>query len=224
MPTRVIMLSGFKNSGKDTTAKILAKFLINNDDYDVKSIEYQSFALPIKAAASKIFGIPFEVLEGKTPENRELREQVDPFWSQVIPEFTPRKSLTMLGTDILRKYIHNDLWVLRMQQSILSSNSDTIIITDLREPNEKDKIEAFCRENDIKVCHVHINRINPDWYEDGMNIILEENPENWESEFEKLNVHPSEWKQLLLIPDFSIDNTEPDYESHIEKQLWDYNF
>lgn len=224
MPNRVIMLSGFKNAGKDTTATILSKFLRNHEDYDVTSVEYESFALPIKMAARDIFGIPFEVLEGKTPENREIREQVDPFWSQYIPDLTPRKSLTMLGTDILRKYIHDDLWVLRMQQSILSSSSDTIIITDLREPNEKDKIEQWCKQHDIKVTHIHINRVNPEWYEDGMNIILNMNPEIWDSEFEKIDVHPSEWKQLLLLPDFYIDNTKSDYENNIKEQLRNYAF
>lgn len=217
MKKTVIMLSGFKGAGKDTTAEILGRKLVSYDN----SIEYKALATPIKQAASAVFGIPYEILEGKTPENRKLREQQHEFWSTVIPNFTPRLSLTMLGTDILRQYIHDDLWILRMQQDILATVNNTIIITDLREPNEETKIEQFCHDNAINVYHIRINRDNPDWYHDGLNIIKTFKEEQWDSEFRQLNVHPSEWKQLLLTPDYIIDNTLPDYEEHILSQLKD---
>lgn len=216
MTKKVIMLSGFKNAGKDTTAKLIADTVIgNNKPYN--SCIYYAFALPIKQAASVIFDIPFDILDGKTADNRKLRETVNEFWSKIIPNFTPRKGLTMLGTDILREHIHDDIWILNAQKQILECNYDLFIITDLREPNEEIKIEQFCNDNNIEVLHINIVRELPSWY----NVALKAYDGDQKSLdiLTELEVHASEWKQVGLTPDIVILNNSDDFKHNIIKQI-----
>lgn len=214
MATRLIMISGFKNAGKDTTAKLLSQKFI----YDFNSIEYYALARPIKEIASILFNIPFEVLDGKTPENRTLRETIDQFWEPYIPDFTPRKSLTMLGTDVLRQYIHDDIWILKAQKYILDSSSNTVVITDLREPNEEVKLERFCEDNDISCIHINIERERPSWFNIAKKAYFD-NDQHSIDNLETLGIHPSEWKQVGLTPDIVIYNQQNDYVNHLCDQL-----
>lgn len=214
MTKHVIMLSGFKNAGKDTTANILGKYLLKEHN----SIEYYALAQPIKHIASILFEIPYEVLDGKTKENRHLREQPDKFWEQYIPNFTPRKSLTLLGTDVLREYIHDDIWILKAQKYILTSTADVVIITDLREPNEESKMAEFCKNNGIYVHHFNIRRQTPIWLNLAIKAYFNKDEDAYNA-LEEMGVHPSEWKQVGLTPDVIIMNNRDDYTLFIQKQL-----
>lgn len=218
MNKTVIMLSGYKDSGKDTTSNIISHLTLQH----YLSIEYYAFATPIKQIASVMFNIPFSVMDGKTPEDRRQREAVDEFWAQHIPDFTPRKSLTMLGTDILRQYVHDDIWILKAQRYIKDSNANLIIITDLREPNEESKMESFCEKEGFECIHINILRETPTWIDIAKNAYFNESEEALE-QLKEINVHPSEWKQVGLTPDFQVLNNEDDYFTTISQQLKRFN-
>lgn len=214
MVKTVIMFSGFKNSGKDTSSEILSSLLVSK----CNSVQFYSFATPIKRAASVIFDIPFEVLEGKTVEARRIREEEHPFWSSIIPEFTPRKSLTMIGTDVIRKYIHDDIWILNAQNQILNSNQSHFIITDLREPNEEVKMEQFCKEQGIKVLHINVMRDIPVWHSYAVKAWFDDCSESLKY-LDENGIHASEWKQVGLTPDHYVYNNSIDYTDNIRNQL-----
>jgi hypothetical protein len=80
---QIIALVGFQGSGKDTVGNIL------KNEYGFCTT---SFAKPLKAALSDMFGWDPSLLEGITPESRSWREMPDPFWSEhfhkpIIPRF-----------------------------------------------------------------------------------------------------------------------------------------
>ena len=127
---RIISLSGLQGSGKDTAADILC------ERYGYKRI---SFASTLKDAVSAVFGWDREMLEGRSAEAREQREQVDKWWSTRLQMqgLTPRRVLQEWGTDVLRNHFHADIWVASLERQIMTAPADArFVITDSRFPNE----------------------------------------------------------------------------------------
>ena len=148
----IIALCGFEGSGKNAAAEMLQK----------RGFRAVSFAYNLKRAVAVIFGWEFEMLEGLTQESREWREKVDAFWSEAlgIPGLTPRKTLQLIGTDVMRKF-NDAIWVLSLQRTIALS-SDDIVITDCRFPSEVSAIKKWGG------CVVRIERdaCKPVWLDD----------------------------------------------------------
>jgi len=183
----IIGICGFIGSGKDT----VAEYLVNN-----KAFVRESYAGTLKDAVSNVFGWNREWLEGLTPDSREWREQVDPWWAERlrIPHLTPRWVLQQWGTDVCRKSFHNDIWIASVENK-LRDNKNNIVISDCRFPNE---ITSIKKQGGI-VIWVRRGEL-PEWY----NCALIENTtpedEQWllmdaEQLMEQKypHVHPSEW-------------------------------
>ena len=119
---KLVTFMGFKGSGKDTAAQALTGYT------------KLAFADSIKDAIAPIFGWDRNLLNGDTPESREWRETVDVWWSERlgIPGFTPRKAMTMVGTDVLRMHLHDDLWINSLVRKMLDSRNQNFIISDVR--------------------------------------------------------------------------------------------
>lgn len=124
-----ICLFGYQGVGKDTIANILV------NEYGYTKL---AFATKVKDIVSIIFGWDRKMVEGNTKESREWREQVDEFWSDKlgITDFTPRKALQMIGTDVFRNHFHNDIWTLIIENEIKKLGTEKIVITDCRFENE----------------------------------------------------------------------------------------
>lgn len=183
----IIGICGFIGSGKDT----VAEYLVNS-----KGFHRESYAGTLKDAVSNVFGWNREWLEGLTPEAREWREQVDPWWSERlnIPHLTPRWVLQQWGTDVARKSFHNDIWIASLENK-LRDNKNNIVISDCRFPNE---IKSIKKQGGI-VIWVRRGEL-PEWYgtallenttaEDDL-WMLQDAEELMEQKYPK--VHPSEW-------------------------------
>ena len=124
----IIGFVGLIGSGKDTAADYLVNF---------HGFRRDSFAGTLKDAISSIFGWDRTLLEGRTTQAREWREQVDPWWAERLgmPNLTPRWILQWWGTEVCRKAFHNDIWIASLEHKLLTSNDD-IVISDVRFPNE----------------------------------------------------------------------------------------
>jgi hypothetical protein len=124
----IIGVCGFQGSGKDTVADYL------QNAHGFKRI---SFAGALKDAVSAIFSWDRELLEGRTKASREWREQVDPWWAQKLnmPNLTPRWVLQYMGTEVLRKGFHDNIWINSVEHKLMNS-TDNIVISDVRFPNE----------------------------------------------------------------------------------------
>lgn len=195
----VYLISGFKNAGKDTTADVLGGMLDSH-----LRLEYAS---NIKSIASTIFGVPYEVLAGKTPENRAKREEIIPFWSDYIPGLTGRKTLTLLGTDIIRKHLLDEIWSLSTIESIVSMDYPNAIVSDLRDPRVE---ETLAREilpsYGYEVVSIRVQGGHePPWLDDAHRAFFNNDNEAIQR-LTDIDVHVTEWVQVGLQPDYTITN------------------
>jgi hypothetical protein len=129
----IIGICGFIGSGKDT----IADYLVN-----IHEFRRESFANSLKDAVAHVFGWDRTMLEGRTKEAREWREQVDPWWANRLnmPELTPRLMLQLWGTEVCRKGFHDDIWIASLEARLRNSK-DSIVISDCRFPNEINAIK-----------------------------------------------------------------------------------
>jgi hypothetical protein len=134
MTKQIIGICGFIGSGKDTAADYLVNF---------HEFRRDSFAATLKDAVAAVFNWDRELLEGRTKQAREWREQVDPWWAERLnmPDLTPRWVLQWWGTEVCRKAFHNDIWIASLESRLRNSN-DNIVISDCRFPNEITAIKA----------------------------------------------------------------------------------
>ena len=147
----IIGVCGFIGSGKDT----IADYLVN-----IHEFRRESFANTLKDAVAAVFGWDRTMLEGRTKQAREWREQVDPWWSKRLDRaVTPRWILQYWGTEVCRRGFHDDIWIASLENKLRNS-SDDVVISDCRFPNE---IKAIRNQGGI-VLRV-VRGPEPEWYD-----------------------------------------------------------
>jgi len=193
----IIGVCGLIGAGKDT----IADYLVN-----IHQFRRESFATTLKDAVSSVFGWDRELLEGRTRQSREWREQVDPWWANRLnmPNLTPRWVLQYWGTEVVRKAFHDNTWIASLENK-LRKTTDDVIISDCRFPNE---IAAIKRANGM-VIRVHRGP-DPEWYQFAE--LVNRGPDcnlqwSWaKTQLEKFNVHASETAWVGTQFDAMIDN------------------
>lgn len=189
----IIGICGFIGSGKDTVADYLVNF---------HGFRRESYASSLKDAVANIFGWDRVLLEGRTAESREWREQKDEWWANRlnIPQLTPRYILQHWGTDILRDKFHNDIWIASVENK-LRQTKDNIVITDCRFPNEILSLKNIGG----KVIRVKRGP-EPEWYQ----CAWDANRGDYVSKFKlsEFRIHPSESSWVGTDFDFVIENSK----------------
>ena len=191
MTKQIIGICGFIGSGKDTAADYLVNF---------HEFRRDSFAATLKDAVAAVFGWDRELLEGRTKQAREWREQVDPWWAERLnmPELTPRLVLQLWGTEVCRRSFHDDIWIASLE-SRLRNSKDSIVISDCRFPNE---IRAI-KEAGGKVVWVQRGEL-PSWH------IMAGKANNGDTfaaeKLKALGVHASETAWVGTNFDYILDN------------------
>lgn len=127
----IILVSGYKRAGKDTTAKMLKEIFEDNQF----KVEILSFADTLKNIACEIFDISREDLDDL--KNNEIQlginyhnEDKKRYDFKVITNF--RKVLTKIGNEALKPIFGENIWVKDIEKKIAASNADIIIIPDFR--------------------------------------------------------------------------------------------
>jgi hypothetical protein len=193
----IIGICGFIGSGKDTVADYLTNF---------HEFRRESFANSLKDAVAQVFGWDRTMIEGRTKQAREWREQVDPWWSDrlKLPELTPRWVLQHWGTEVCRHGFHDDIWIASLENKLRHSQDD-VVISDCRFPNE---IAAIRRAGGL-VVRV-IRGPEPEWYDSALAFNHGENKNMlWstsKSRLEKLKIHASETAWVGTKFDAVLDN------------------
>jgi hypothetical protein len=146
------------------------------------------------------------MLEGRTKQAREWREQVDPWWAERLdmPNLTPRWVLQYWGTEVCRKAFHNDIWIASLENKLRNSTDD-IVISDCRFPNEIKSIKNAGGQ----IIWVRRGKL-PEWYQDAVNSNRGEHGNfTWatsRSKLEKLGIHASETAWVGTEFDHIFDN------------------
>jgi hypothetical protein len=187
----IIGVCGFIGSGKDT----IADYLVNFHEF-----RRESFASTLKDAVASVFGWDRTMLEGRTKEAREWREQVDPWWADRLsmPTLTPRWVLQYWGTEVCRKAFHDDIWIASLENKLRNSK-DHVVISDCRFPNEISSI----KNAGGKIVWVQRGEL-PDWYETaidanrGSNVAI--------NELKMRKIHASETAWVGTEFDLILDN------------------
>lgn len=187
----IIGICGFIGSGKDT----IADYLVNFHEF-----RRESFASTLKDAVAAVFGWDRTMLEGRTKEAREWREQVDPWWAARLdmPTLTPRWVLQYWGTEVCRKAFHDDIWIASLENKLRTSK-DSVVISDCRFPNEIQSI----RNSGGKIVWVQRGEL-PDWYDTAVQANL---GHNWAfQELKMRKIHASETSWVGTKFDAIVDN------------------
>lgn len=193
----IIGVCGFIGSGKDTIADYLTNY---------HGFRRESFANTLKDAVAQVFGWDRTMLEGRTKQAREWREQIDPWWAERLnmPNLTPRWVLQYWGTEVCRKGFHDDIWIASLENKLRNSKDD-IVISDCRFPNE---IESIRKAGGI-IVWVHRGEL-PEWYEDAINVNKGPNGNTrWalsKSSLDKFKIHASETAWVGTKFDHVFDN------------------
>ncbi len=208
----IIGFVGFIGSGKDTAADYLVNF---------HGFRRDSFANTLKDAVAAVFGWDRVLLEGRTKEAREWREQRDEWWSQRLGrDITPRWILQYWGTEVCRQGFHDDIWIASLENK-MRKTTDNIVISDVRFPNE---IKAIHNAGG-KVIRVKRGE-EPEWYDAAvsMNKGQVQNM-TWaisKDKIAKLGIHASEtaWVggdiDLVIENDGTIDDLYEAIRSQVE--------
>jgi len=192
----IIGLVGFIGSGKDTAADYLVNF---------HGFRRDSFANGLKDAVAAVFGWDRTMLEGRTRQSREWREQVDNWWANRLdmPALTPRWILQNWGTEVCRVGFHDDIWIASLENK-LRQTQDNIVISDVRFPNEIKSIQNTGGQ---------VFRINrgplPYWYDYALSINRGPRHIGWalaKDQITKLKIHASEWAWIGHKFDAELDN------------------
>jgi hypothetical protein len=125
------------------------------------------------------------MLEGLTKESRKWRETPNEYWSNklAIPDFSPRRAMQIVGTDLFRNHLNQDIWINIIENKIMMLRESgenhrffqvyppkadipkadipnvNIVITDCRFANEFDMIRKFPEARIIKIvkdAHIEI--------------------------------------------------------------------
>ena len=193
----IIGVCGFIGSGKDT----VADYLVN-----LHHFRRESFANTLKDAVSAVFGWDRTMLEGRTKQAREWREQVDAWWAERlgIPHLTPRWILQNWGTEVCRKNFHDDIWIASLENKLRASTDD-IVISDCRFPNEI----AAIKKAGGRVVRV-VRGAEPEWYQ--LAVSRNRGPNGNSSwalsgrKLEQLGIHASETAWVGTRFDAVLDN------------------
>ncbi len=192
----IIGICGFIGSGKDTVADYLVNF---------HGFRRESFASTLKDAVSAVFGWDRTMLEGRTKEAREWREQVDPWWAERLnmPNLTPRWVLQYWGTEVCRKGFHDNIWIASLENKLRTSK-DHVVISDCRFPNE---IGAIKQAGGLVV---RVTRgPEPEWYDHAVDYNAGPTRIGWalgKDFLDRHKVHASEYSWVGTDFDAILDN------------------
>ena len=155
------------------------------------------------------------MLEGRTKQAREWREEIDPWWAKrlAMPTLTPRWVLQYWGTEVCRKGFHDDIWIAALENK-LRQTKDNVVISDVRFPNEIQSI----KNSGGKIIWVQRGEL-PDWYDSAVQANLGSNIGLNEMKYRK--IHSSEWAWVGTEFDSILQNngTMEDLYKQVEQNL-----
>ena len=126
----IIGITGPKQSGKTTLARYIAE---HSDLY----WEIKGFATPLKQIVSILTGVNVYDMDSEKIKSSQLSNITGEDWDN----YTVRKFLQFVGTDLFRKQVHPDIWI-RAALRDYDKNTNWIM-ADVRFQNEVEAIKKL---------------------------------------------------------------------------------
>lgn len=189
----LVGLVGFIGSGKNTAAD----FLVGHHQFTS-----DSFARALKDVVSVVFGWDRDLIEGNTVAGRKFRDSVDVWWAEKlgIPDFTPRKALQLIGTDVMRDHFDDKIWILTLQRRLKQATSN-IVVSDARFTNEINLLH----DNGAKIIRIKRGP-EPEWYYRAISANAGNDFDLNIMQTKYADVHISEWGWVGSKYDIVIEN------------------
>lgn len=166
MQTKIIALSGWRGSGKDT----VADHLVTKHGYS-----RVSFAALLKDEVSRMYNLPRHWLDDPIQKERILTQfpiiPTDSFSGAVHDllraelakgqgYWTPRAILILEGS--VKRAVHPNYWVSRAVEKIRNTSQNRFVITDMRYKSEADILKLMLDPTDLKASRFDVStwRIN----------------------------------------------------------------
>lgn len=141
----IILLCGYKRSGKDTFANHL------DEEHGFKHFKISK---PLKDAVKNLFNFTESQIEG------DLKELIDKDFNT-----TPREVMKFVGTNMFQYKIQQllpnigrNFWVNKLIKELESSKEKNIVISDLRFIHEYESLHSYCIKHNISIKIVKIIR------------------------------------------------------------------
>ena len=177
----VILLSGKKSTGKDTSFELIRDMFSCNEPYcrcktviDTgtthcyplgyrKHVKKISFADPLKSLCQSAFGLTTKQCYGESGE-RETPSEIR--WGDLCSAYsdrpkdellTAREILQLVGTNVMRSFFPN-IWAKAATIAAFKSPADISVFTDARFPNEIEEFEKLASGNKIKLVVIRLIR------------------------------------------------------------------
>jgi len=143
MKKRVILINGFKRSGKDFTAKVISKWLGENG----MRCEILSMATPLKKFVCDQFQMDPELLD-------HLKNQEEPIWAPMPPvddlkEISNFRKLLQYTGDAIKELTCKQIFGMKLGESVVKSEADVFIVPDFRYMIELDGLAQTSHDIDI---------------------------------------------------------------------------
>jgi hypothetical protein len=126
---QLILVNGKKRSGKDYFAQMLKKELAIHG----KTADVMSFAGPLKEIIAETFDISLEQLDEYKNSSRACgisHSKMDGYEFEKITDF--RLILQKFGTEAMKRFFGEDVWVKLLAERAYKSTADFIIVPDFR--------------------------------------------------------------------------------------------
>lgn len=124
---QIIGINGKIGSGKGTLTSMLTYL----SEVNYLTAEEFLYAYKLKKIVAELANVPFEYT--LTQEGKNLYVE--------MYEMTLGEMLQKIGTDVLRNYFDDNIWIKSINDQIKKSNCSIAIISDLRFPNEVENIK-----------------------------------------------------------------------------------
>lgn len=157
MSSRIIAVSGWKGSGKDT----LASHLVSAHGY-----EQLSFANALKDSVAKQYNIHRSMMDDPLLKDEPLLHlpviPSDPFTQKMhvlLADFissgywTPRALCVLEGS--IKRAVYANYWVSRVVEVIKQNPDKKYVISDLRYQSEADTLRMLIPEDELLVMRIH---------------------------------------------------------------------
>lgn len=153
MKKRIILLSGFRRSGKDFTAKVIEKWLSENGMH----CQILSMATPLKKFVCDQFLMHPDVLDRLKNDEEPIRAELSVYGLEEISNF--RKLLQYTG-DAIKALTCDQIFGMKLGETALKEDADVFIVPDFRYMIELEGLAHTSHEFDIFTIRIDGDRAN----------------------------------------------------------------